>query len=309
MVVGSRGSQLALLQTRQVIDRLAECNLGVEFRVEVIKTTGDKVTDVALAKIGDKGLFVKEIEQALLAGDIDFAVHSAKDLPSDMDRALCIAAYPEREDPSDALVSGLGALADLPVGSRVGTSSIRRKAQLLRARPDLSVLDLRGNLDTRLRKLDSGDYDAIVLAAAGLKRMGWASRISEFLPFEICLPAVGQGALGIQCRSGDRMESLLSALDHAPTRRCVTAERALLAGLGAGCQTPVAALARECADAIELEALAASPDGSKCVRKTARGADPADLGGRLAQELLDSEVGELLEEARHNAGPEGMGAA
>lgn len=311
LVVGSRGSQLALRQTGQVIDQLSRVSPGVCCRIEVIRTTGDRVHDVPLAKIGDKGLFVKEIEQALLRGEIDFAVHSAKDLPSEMDDGLCVAAYPEREEPWDALVSKHGPLANLPAGAVVGTSSIRRRAQLLNARPDLRVADLRGNLDTRLRKLDNGDYDAVLLACAGLRRMGWESRISEALPPDVCLPAVGQGALAVQCRTGDSACDTIGVLDHPATRRCVSAERALLAALGAGCQTPVAAFAREIDGAIRLDAAVMSPDGSNLVRRSLSGGfgDSEEIGRRVAKLLLDSPAGELLEDARRGVDLKGMGAA
>ncbi len=297
-------------QTEHVVEEIERLVPGVRCQVRVIKTTGDRVTDRPLANIGDKGLFVKEIEQALLAGEVDFAVHSAKDLPSEMDPRLCIAAFPPREDPADALVSKRGVLAELPPGAVVGTSSVRRRAQLLRARPDLSVADLRGNLDTRLRKLDEGGYDAVVLACAGLKRMGWGSRITQILPFDVCLPAAGQGALAVQCRTGDAACGIIGALDDPATRKCVTAERALLAGLGAGCQTPVAALAREVDGRVKISAAVASLDGSVLVRmsETSEADQAEEMGRRLARRLLSSEAGDLLREAR-DAAPEGMGAA
>lgn len=234
LVVGTRGSKLALWQTDHVIQRIRELMPDLECRVEVIKTTGDRVQDVPLAKIGDKGLFVKEIELALLRGEIDFAVHSAKDLPSEMDSGLGIAAYLEREDPSDALVSKMGKLAQMPAGARIGTSSVRRRAQILAVRPDVEVLDLRGNLDTRLRKSESPDYDAVILALAGLKRMGWESRVTEVLDFDICLPAVGQGALAVQCLRNSPAWDVVARLDHLDTHACVSAERALLRRIGAG---------------------------------------------------------------------------
>ncbi len=190
------GSELALRQTEIVIEGLCALTPGLSWRIQVIRTTGDKVQDKPLARIGDKGLFVKEIEQALILGEIDFAVHSAKDLPSEIDDALCIAAYPPREDPSDVLVSKHGVLDELPAGARVGTSSLRRAAQLLHTRPDLKIIDLRGNLDTRLRKLDGPDYDAVVLASAGLKRLGFSNRATQVLPYDVCLPGGGAGRAG-----------------------------------------------------------------------------------------------------------------
>lgn len=301
-IVGSRGSQLALCQTRQVIDLLVRLHPDVSCQVQPIKTTGDKARGMPFAGIGERGVFVREIERALVRGEVDFAVHSAKDLPSESDVSLCIAAYPEREDPSDALVSPMGGLAEMPAGARVGTSSVRRRAQLLRVRRDLTFVESCGNIDTRLRKLDSGEYDAIVLACAGLRRMGWASRIAETLSFEVCLPAAGQGALAVQCRAEDDIRGMLAALDDPPTRHCVSAERALLAGLNAGCLTPVAALAREEDGRIKLEAAVLSRDGSDMVRMMEAGSreDAEEVGRRLAERLLDSPARELLEEARRD---------
>ena len=300
VVVGSRGSGLALCQTRRVVDEVLRLNPGLECRIEVIKTSGDRFADVPLHTIGDKGLFVKEIELALLRGEVDFAVHSAKDLPSEMDPALMIAAYCRREDASDALVSSAGKLADLPDGATVGTSSMRRRAQLLASRRDLNLTDLRGNLDTRLKKVDSGQYDAIVVACAGLRRMGWEDRITEVLPHEICLPAAGQGAVAVQCREGDGVAQMLQQLDHGATRRCVSAERALLAGLEAGCRTPVAALAQESNGELRLDALVARPDGSELLRKSGVGdaQSPEELGAQVAEKLLNSPARRVLDELR-----------
>jgi len=311
LVVGSRGSRLALLQTRSVVERLERLRPDVRCRIQVIKTTGDMIQGAPLATIGGKGLFVKEIEQALLAGEIDFAVHSAKDLPSETDDQLSVVAYTEREDPADALVSKWGGLSELPSGAVVGTSSTRRRAQLLRARPDVKVAELRGNLDTRLRKLDEGKYDAVVVAYAGLRRMGLQSRITEVLGFDVCLPAAGQGALAVQCRSDNRAAELLSVLDHPQTRRCVTAERALLEGLGAGCQTPVAVLGCETNDIINLEAAVFGLDGSRAVRMRESGSamNPEEVGVQLAKKMLREPLTEeLLEEARAGAEREDIGA-
>ena len=337
--VGSRGSALALCQTQMVVDAIARLHSGVECRVVIIKTTGDRILDVPLSKIGDKGLFVKEIEAALLAGEIDFAVHSAKDLPSEMDERLCIAAFGERECPADALVSKSGRLMELPAGAVVGTSSPRRRAQILAARPDVCVAELRGNLDTRLRKLDDEQYDAIILACAGLIRMGLvsgfplrsnpgevsgfplrsnpeipatpASRMIEALSYDICLPAVGQGALAIQCRAGDGACDIVAGLDSPVTRSCVTAERALLARLGVGCQVPIAALATQEGNRLTMDALVEDIDGASVVRKSGFGdlSSPEVLGERLAEELLNSPAKELLDMARTGAGPKDIGAA
>ena len=309
--VGSRGSALALCQTRMVVEDIRRLNPGVECRIDVIKTTGDRILDVPLAKIGDKGLFVKEIEAALLAGEIDLAVHSAKDLPSEMDERLCIAAFPERVCPADALVSKHGKLMELPAGAVIGTSSLRRRAQILAVRPDVEIADVRGNLDTRLRKLDDGHYDAIILACAGLVRMGLESQITEALDYEICLPAAGQGSLAIQCRTGDAACDIVGKLDSPETRSCVTAERALLARLGGGCQVPIAALARCEGDRLVMDALVAGLDGASIVRKNGTGdpSRPRELGERLAEELLDSPAKELLEMARTTPEPRDRGTA
>lgn len=298
--VGTRGSALALRQTNWVVTRLRSLHPGLDVAVEVIKTKGDKILDVPLAKIGDKGLFVKEIESALLSGEIDFAVHSMKDLPTEMPDGLCIAAVPEREDPSDALISnGLG-LADLPGEAKIGSSSLRRRAQLLNFRADLRICDLRGNLDTRLRKLDEGEYDAIILACAGLHRMGWADRITERLSPEICLPAAGQGALAIQARAGDdEVTSILTALEHADTRKAVLAERSLMSVLEGGCQIPVGALGCMRDGKLHLAGVVASLDGGRLVRGEVVGSDPDALGLELALMLLAGGADEILAEMRN----------
>jgi len=294
LTIGSRGSQLALWQARWIKGRLEE--LGETCRIEIIRTTGDKITDVPLAKVGTKGLFTKEIEEALLAGAIDLAVHSMKDLPTELPEGLTIAAVPAREDPRDALIGKK--LSELAAGSKVGTSSLRRAAQLRALRPDLRVESLRGNLDTRLRKLDEGRYDAIVLAAAGLKRMGWENRIAEVLSTDYMCPAVGQGALAIETRAGHGdAERICRALDHAETRLAVAAERALLAALGGGCQVPIGAYAQVDGDEVRLTAVVCTPDGDRLLRRNATGAtlDPESLGNRLAQELLGAGADEILE--------------
>ena len=309
--VGSRGSALALRQTQMMVEALERLNPGVKCRVEIIKTTGDRVTDVPLANIGDKGLFVKEIEAALLSGEIDLAVHSAKDLPSEMDERLCIGAYPERECPADALVSTKGQLVELPMGAIIGTSSLRRRAQILAVRPDARIIDLRGNLDTRLRKLDDGCCDAAFLACAGLVRMGLRDRITQTLPYDVCLPAVGQGALAVQCRANDQACEFVKRLDSPSTRACVTAERALLRCLEGGCQVPIGALARVDEEEIVMDALVAGLDGGSIVRRSAGAPAFAanELGERLAAELLDSPAKELLDLARMSAAPKDIGAA
>ncbi len=306
LIVGTRGSQLAVWQAEHVAARLSETFPGVSVRLERIRTTGDRILDVPLAQVGGKALFVKEIEEALLAGRVDLAVHSMKDVPADLPAGLIIAAIPARENPSDVLISRTGRrLADLPRGARVGTSSLRRQAQLFHHRPDLTVVGLRGNLDTRIRKLNSEGLDAIVLAAAGLKRLGLDRLVTETLPPEIVLPAIGQGALGIEMRerqggegAGEpgrresheaRVTELVKALDHADTHMAVRAERAMLRRLGGGCQVPIAALASVEGTELFLRGLVASTDGVTVIRGEARGttADPDAVGRALAGELLE----------------------
>jgi hydroxymethylbilane synthase len=311
LVIGSRGSDLALRQTRYVANRITAADKSLSCRIEIIKTTGDRIQDSPLPKIGDKGIFVKEIESALIDGNIDLAVHSAKDLPSEMDERLIIAAFTEREDPRDALVSKVGDFDALPNGAKVGTGSARRRAQILHARPDLKIADLRGNLDTRLRKLCSSEYDAIVLACAGLCRMNLESRITQVLPMEISLPAAGQGALAVQCCADDSaVIDIISMLDHKPTRRCISAERALLAALNAGCTTPVGANACEADGIMTLNAMVAAVDGSKIIRCSLSGEpdDWEDIGKRLAGQLIEAGADKILEDARRSA-PGYMGAA
>lgn len=284
LIIGSRGSQLALWQSRWVQARLAE--LGVEAEIEIIRTTGDKITDVPLAKVGAKGLFTKEIEDALLEGRVDLAVHSLKDLPTVLPEGLVLAAVPEREDPRDALIGCR--LEEIPQGAVVGTSSLRRGAQLKRVRPDLRIESIRGNLDTRLRKLDEGQYAAILLAAAGLRRLGWAGRIAEHLEPSVMCPAVGQGALAIETRADGEARSICAKLDHAPTRRAVTEERAVLARLGGGCQVPIGAHARETESGFRVFGVVASPDGRTLVSAG------AETGEACAQQLLAAGAREIL---------------
>ena len=290
VVVGTRGSKLALAQTELVRAALHDAHPDLRVAVEQITTRGDLVLDRPLSAIGDKGLFVAEIEQALREGRIDLAVHSAKDLPSDLPPDMALAAFPRRADPRDVLVARDGCrLADLPAGARVGTSSLRRACQLRHLRPDLQIVDLRGNVDTRLRKLHEGQYDAIVLAAAGLDRLGIAGQATEWLTPEVMLPAVGQGALAIEVRAGDqRILDLLAPLDNAATRDTMAAERAFLAGIGGGCQVPIGAYARLDGSTLTLTAMIGARDG-RVVRGTSHGPveDAAALGERLAEELLN----------------------
>jgi len=294
LTVGSRGSQLALWQARWIQARLQ--SFGIESRLEIFHTTGDKITDVALSKVGTKGLFTKEIEEALLSGSIDVAVHSLKDMPTELPEGLILAAIPEREDPRDALIGGR--LAELKQGACVGTSSLRRAAQLRSIRPDLQISDVRGNLDTRLRKLDEGKYDAIVLASAGLRRLGWKERISELLDPAVMCPAVGQGALAVETRddSGEA-RAVCRRLDHAATRAAVSGERAVLAALGGGCQVPIGAHATLDASMIHIRSIIVSPDGGQVIRKEASGlaAEGAALGRALGDELLADGGAKILE--------------
>ena len=292
ITIGSRGSQLALWQARWVESQLTA--LGETCRIEIIKTTGDKITDVALSKVGGKGLFTKEIEDALVAGAVDVAVHSLKDMPTDLPDGLVLQAIPKREDVRDALIGRK--LSELTAGARVGTSSLRRAAQLRAARPDVQVENIRGNLDTRLRKLDEGQYEAIILAAAGLRRLGWADRIAEFLEVDVMCPAAGQGALAIETRDDNgHAAQLCRRLEDPDTRVAVTAERALLRALGGGCQVPIGAHGRIINGELHLRAIVASPDGQKILKAESSGRDPETLGAALAEELLSSGAREILE--------------
>ncbi len=288
LTIASRGSQLALWQARWVEGRLTE--LGHECRIEIVKTTGDKMPEAPLAQLGGvtggKGLFTKEIEEALLDGRADLAVHSLKDLPTELPDGLAIAAVPQREDARDAVVGRK--LADLAAGEVVGTSSLRRAAQLRRARPDLHIESIRGNVDTRLRKLDEGQYAAIVLAAAGLNRLGLADRIAEILPPETMCPAVGQGALAIETRAEGPGRDACAALVHPATLAAVTAERALLRALGGGCQLPIGAHAQVEGESLQLYAMVIAPDGSRMLSASGGGsasrAEP--IGAAVGQNLL-----------------------
>jgi len=294
LIIGSRGSELALWQARWIQARLDK--LGQPSRIETIKTTGDKISGIALSQVGTKGLFTKEIEEALLAGEIDLAVHSLKDMPTDLPAGLTLAAIPEREDARDALVGRR--LADLAPGARVGTGSLRRAAQLRALRPDLQIEDIRGNVDTRLRKLDEGRYDAIVLAAAGLRRLGCESRIAELFDPTIMCPAVGQGALAVETRDdGGPAFQIAKILEDPETRAAVTAERAVLAPLGGGCQAPMGTHAFIKAQTLFVLALIVSPDGAQVVQKETQGpvAEAAALGYALGDELLAAGGKQILD--------------
>ncbi|HUG41161.1 MAG TPA: hydroxymethylbilane synthase [Longimicrobiales bacterium] len=305
LTIATRGSRLALWQAEHVRHRLEAAHPGLAVELRIVKTTGDRVTDVPLASIGDRALFTKEVDRLLLDGEADLAVHSLKDLPTRTEHGLAIAAVTEREDPRDVVVFRPGAarsLAELPPGARVGTSSLRRRAQLLARRSDLAVDDLRGNLDTRLARVASGDYDAVVLAAAGIRRLGRAGEIGEWLEPPGWLPAVGQGALGIVTRDdADATRGFVGALEHPATRAATTAERAFLNELEGGCQVPIGALADLTgAGALTLHGLVASLDGGTVLRREAGGgADEADaVGRRLAAELLARGADRVLAEVR-----------
>ena len=296
--IGTRGSALALWQARSIARALREAT-GVEPEIVIIKTSGDKFQQTSFSQIGTKGIFIKELEDALLEARIDLAVHSMKDVPTEMPEGLTIAAIGKREDVRDALISSSGAtLALLPQGARVGTSSLRRQSQLLYARRDLRMLELRGNVDTRIEKLKRGDYDAIVLAKAGLDRLGLSGNISQVLPHDVSLPAAGQGAIGIEARTGDA-ETLraLTALEDAETRSAVTAERAALAGLGGGCQVPIGAWGRIENAKLALDVAVLSPDGTQRMwEKDSGSPEEAEvIGKRVAKKLRDGGAAALLE--------------
>ena len=292
--IGSRGSQLALWQANHVAALLRSQGHSVE--IEIIKTTGDKITDVALSKVGTKGMFTKEIEEALAARQVDLAVHSLKDVPTELQPGFELAAVMMREDPRDAFVSvRYSHLEELRQGARVGTSSLRRQCQLKALRPDLQVISLRGNVDTRLRKLESGEYDAIILAAAGVHRLGLDQYVRERISAKEMCPAAGQGALGIEIRLDDGvLRSALAFLDNADARAATACERALLLGLGGGCQVPIGALAEINQGALHLTAIVGRPDGSELLRERREGANPQKLGWETAQALLRKGADRIL---------------
>ena len=297
--IGTRGSKLALWQANWVKTALMAGDTSLDVGITIIKTKGDKILDVPLAKVGGKGLFVKEIEEALLAERIDLAVHSMKDMPAEIPEGLCIGAIPEREVPYDVLISRNGkTLSDLEKGAAIGTSSLRRASQILHARPDLSIFPLRGNLDTRLSKLDAGEMDAIVLAAAGVKRLGLSHRISEYLGDDVMLPAAGQGALCIEIRENDSATAqVVASLDHLETRRTVLGERAFLHRMGGSCQVPIAAHGKMVGQQYHLAGLVAEIDGSHTIKEKSEGSvdDTERIGIELADRLLDMGADRILE--------------
>ena len=296
--IGTRGSQLALWQANWVKSEMEGLYPDLHIELEVIKTSGDKILDVPLAKVGGKGLFVKEIEQALMDGQIDIAVHSMKDMPGDLPESLCIGVIPEREVPYDILISqGDKPIKNLPTGARVGTSSLRRASQLLYMRPDIEIFPLRGNLDTRIKKLTSENLDAIILAGAGVKRLNLEHVISEYIDPEIILPAVGQGALCIEVRKADPpVHELIAPLDHAETNRIVKSERAFLKRLEGGCQVPMAAFGRIDADTLTLAGMVAETDGSIMHHQTISGpvAQAETIGHDLAGRLIDMGADQII---------------
>lgn len=296
--IGTRQSLLALWQSNHIAACLRRQYPECEIELKKIVTKGDKILDVPLAKIGGKGLFTKEIEEELLSGEIDLAVHSLKDMPTVLPEGLCLTAITTRANVGDAFVSNkYASFAELPLGAVVGTSSLRRRAQLLAARPDLNIRDLRGNVDTRLRKLDEGLYDAIILAAAGLERLGHADRIKSLIPASVCLPAVGQGALAIECRANDQeTRAMLDFLNDLPTRQATSAERAFLGLVEGGCQVPIGVHADVEGDKIRVEAIIAALDGSTVLRDTITGSadDAVSLGQELGRKMLANGGQEIL---------------
>jgi hydroxymethylbilane synthase len=300
IIIGTRKSLLALWQSNYIKDCLEQRYPDLTVELRKIVTTGDKILDVPLAQIGGKGLFTKEIETDLLEGSIDLAVHSLKDMPTKLPDGLCLTAITERAAVGDAFVSNkYDHWADLPKGAVVGTSSLRRKAQLLSKRPDLDIRDLRGNVDTRLRKLDEGKYDAVILAAAGLTRLGHGDRIKETLPYDICLPAVGQGALAIECRSDNRdVRELLDFLNHRETNICTSAERAFLGLVEGGCQVPIGVHAEISGDTVHIDAIISSLDGQRMIRDSLNcPAGDAVRGGQvLGTRMLDHGGRDILKE-------------
>ena len=297
--IGTRGSKLAVAQSSWIRKKILENQPELQVELVIISTKGDRIIDSPLAKIGGKGLFVKEIEEELLDKNIDLAVHSIKDVPAELMEDLYIPVFPEREDPRDALISvKYKGLEELPSGSKVGTGSLRRSSQLLNQRPDLEIVPIRGNVDTRVKKLESGDFQAVILAAAGLRRLGMSARISQYLSPGSILPAVGQGALGLEIRRDDsRTLKLISFLNHRDTEITVRAERAFLGRLEGGCQVPIAGYAVVNGDELVIEGMVAELDGSIIIRDSVRGSanTPEEHGIKLADKLLSSGADRILD--------------
>lgn len=301
IIVGSRRSKLALTQTNWFIDQMKAAGAPFEFEVKEIVTKGDQILDVMLSKVGGKGLFVKEIEQALFNKEIDFAVHSMKDMPAVLPEGLSIGCIPPRVDARDAYIANDGVkFMDLPVGAVVGTSSLRRSSQLLLLRPDLEIKWIRGNIDTRLKKMQDGEYDAILLAAAGLKRMGWSEDIvTEYMSIEDCIPAVGQGALAIECRADDvELLTELKKMSDDKTWREVDAERTFLSEMDGSCQVPIAGFATTVGDEITFTGYIATPDAQQVFKKTVTGKDPVEVGKAVAKVLRAEGAAEVIEKVK-----------
>ncbi len=302
LVIGTRGSKLALWQSEYIKARVAEIT-GLPVELKVIKTTGDKILDVPLAKVGGKGLFTKELEVELMAGTVDLCVHSMKDVPTELPEGCVIAATPERVDPRDVIVSGDAGwdLDTLPEGARLGTSSLRRRSQVVALRPDLEIVDVRGNLDTRMRKAEEGEVDAVILASAGITRMGWAERISHYIGTDQMVSAVGQGAIGVEIREDDEfMAGVCEQLSHPETFACVTAERVVMRSLEGGCQVPIGAYARLEGGELVMDAFVGSVDGTRIVRHRLTGAadEPEALGHAMVESLRGLGATEILAEVR-----------
>lgn len=301
IVVGSRKSNLALVQTKWVIEQLKKAGVPNEFEIKKIVTKGDKILDVTLSKVGGKGLFVKEIERAMYDKEIDFAVHSMKDMPSVMPEGLMISCIPVREDPRDAFLSKNNVpLLELPKGAVVGTSSLRRAAQILGVRPDIEIKWIRGNIETRIRKMQEEDYDAIILAASGLKRTGLSEElVTEYLEPETVIPAVGQGALAIESREDDtEIREILSKINDAYTTKTVTAERTFLRLLDGGCQVPIGGHALLEGDEIILTGLVGTPDGKTILKETVRGTEPEEVGKEVAEKLIQQGAKDIVDKVK-----------
>ncbi|MBC1468628.1 hydroxymethylbilane synthase [Listeria welshimeri] len=304
IIVGSRRSKLALTQSNWVINKLKEQYPEFDFEIKEIVTKGDRILDVTLSKVGGKGLFVSEVEQALSNSTIDFAVHSMKDVPSSLEEGLVIGAIPKRESPLDCFVfNQVSSLDDLPKGAIVGTSSLRRAAQLLKHRPDFNIRPIRGNIDTRLQKLHVENFDAIILAKAGLARMGWLEnttlKLEDIAP-EVCLPAVGQGALAIECRESDQLiRDMLATIHHEETGICVEAERVFLKKLNGGCEIPIAGFATKIGEQIYFKGLVGNADGSKILESKEIGENPGQIGNKVAEVLLSEGAETIIEELRN----------
>jgi len=300
ILIGSRGSRLALIQADTVARELKQAHPGLETEIVRIVTEGDRNRDISIDEAGDTGIFVKALEEALLKGNIDIAVHSLKDLPTLLPAGLCMAAVTRRLDPRDALVA-CAPLSELKPGSRIGTGSLRRTAQLRHVRPDLQVISIRGNVDSRLRQVSSGRLEGVIVAAAALLRLGWEDKITGYLPLESFLPAVGQGALAVEARDGDhRVGEMTTTINHLPTRQAVTAERAFLHAVEGGCRAPVAALATVNEEILEITAMVADREGSKIMKDSLRGkaASPQEAGQDLARSMLEAGGAGLIKDIR-----------